>query len=308
MRSTYRRVLTRSILCALVITVLFLVACKETADVYSPAEWAEMWKKAGGWTPLPFPDSKYRPGAIIKVTETDGIRWVGDFDACRYPKEAFKPEKSYIPGLSFTKEKAFGAKAMINIRGITAGPAFDKVSKVNLQVQDHGADSLNLIALKVWWEDPNNRKKVSPVCMDELKQTDRYLITEAFRVSKGTYTLYDKSGAAIELKAPQLGDLLQFQPDIKYDVTSDGQYLLMSAWTEDRGAGNSPRIEVIVNWDAIKKREKTVKPKSALDGVPKGLPALLRGVAVKTPRRPVHGRVRAARGRDRQVRGPAPAP
>ena len=34
--------------------------------------------------------------------------------------------------------------------------------------------------------------------------------------------------------------------------------------------------EVIVNWDAIKRREKTVKPTSALDGVPKGLPALLR--------------------------------
>ena len=34
--------------------------------------------------------------------------------------------------------------------------------------------------------------------------------------------------------------------------------------------------EVIVNWDAIKRREKTAKPQSALDGVPKGLPALLR--------------------------------
>ena len=34
--------------------------------------------------------------------------------------------------------------------------------------------------------------------------------------------------------------------------------------------------EVIVNWDAIKRREKKQKPKSALDGVPQGLPALLR--------------------------------
>ena len=31
-----------------------------------------------------------------------------------------------------------------------------------------------------------------------------------------------------------------------------------------------------MNWDAIKRREKKVKPQSALDGVPKGLPALLR--------------------------------
>lgn len=34
--------------------------------------------------------------------------------------------------------------------------------------------------------------------------------------------------------------------------------------------------EVIVNWDAIKRREKKEKAKSALDGVPQGLPALLR--------------------------------
>ena len=34
--------------------------------------------------------------------------------------------------------------------------------------------------------------------------------------------------------------------------------------------------EVIVNWDAIKRREKENKPDSALDGIPKGLPALLR--------------------------------
>ena len=34
--------------------------------------------------------------------------------------------------------------------------------------------------------------------------------------------------------------------------------------------------EVVLNWDAIKRREKAAKPKSALDGIPKGLPALLR--------------------------------
>lgn len=34
--------------------------------------------------------------------------------------------------------------------------------------------------------------------------------------------------------------------------------------------------EVILNWDAIKKQEKTEKPKSALEGIPGGLPALMR--------------------------------
>lgn len=34
--------------------------------------------------------------------------------------------------------------------------------------------------------------------------------------------------------------------------------------------------EVIINWDAIKRKEKEKRPESALEGVPKGLPALLR--------------------------------
>lgn len=34
--------------------------------------------------------------------------------------------------------------------------------------------------------------------------------------------------------------------------------------------------EVVLNWDAIKQREKTAQPGSAIDGIPKGMPALMR--------------------------------
>lgn len=214
---------------ALFIAVVLLASCNEVTDVYTPSEWVTMLKQAGGWAPLPFPDSKYRPGSIIKVTDNEGIkeiRWIGHLEACKYPEEVLKVEKSYIPGITFKKGKDFGANAMINFRGISAGPAFDSVSKISLEVQDHGADAFRLINLKVWWEDPTNRKKVSSVCMDELKKPDYYLVTEAFRVSKGTYTLYDKTGAKIKLTAPKLGDLLQFQPDVKYEVTSEGKLVI----------------------------------------------------------------------------------
>jgi len=75
-------------------------------------------------------------------------------------------------------------------------------------------------------EDPDNREKVSQACMDELLQLDTYLVTEAFRVSKGKYTLYEKSGAAIKIDIPGIGKLLQFQPDIKYEITSDGSLVI----------------------------------------------------------------------------------
>ena len=132
-------------------------------------------------------------------------------------------EKSVIPSMNFSKSASFGANAVINFKGITAGPAFNRVSKVLLEVKDHGVDYLKLLHFKDWLMDPDNRSSVSPVCMDELKKPDVYLVTEAFRVSKGSYSLLDEKGAMIKLTLPKLGELLKFEPDVKYKVEADGK-------------------------------------------------------------------------------------
>lgn len=196
-----------------------ILACKGPADLYSPKEWRELFDTAGGWTPLPIPDSKYSPGAIIKVT--DGVYYVDDLESCRYPLKEFLKE-SYVPGISFTKAWEFGANAMISYKGIGAGPEFDKVSKVRMEVKDQGADALRVLKIKVWMQDPDNRGKVSQICMEELLKPNRYLITEAFRVSKGKYTLMDETGAAIKLKTGILGRFLKVEPNMNFQITSDG--------------------------------------------------------------------------------------
>jgi len=155
----------------------------------------------------------------------DELRWIDDLEACRYPLEEFET-KSYIPSIAFTKQWELGGSAIINVKGIKAGPKFDQVSKVRMEVIDHGADAFGLVKLKVWIENPDNRNKVSRVCMDQLLKPDYYLITEAFRVSKAKYTLYDKAGAAIKIETPALPNLLEFQPDVKYAVTSDGSLVV----------------------------------------------------------------------------------
>ena len=260
MKTKYSLGMFAVMMCGVFVVVFLIGSCKDVTVVYTPQEWVEMLKKAGGWVPLPFPDSKYRPGAIIKVTEEEGIkgiRWIGHLESCNYPSEVLKVEKGYTPAIEFKKGKDFGAEATINFKGITAGPGFDKVSKVVLDVQDHGADAFKLIDLKVWWEKPNNRKKVSSVCMNELKKPNHYLITEALRVSKGAYTLYDKTGAKIKLTAPKLGDLLQFQPDVKYEVTSEGKLVI------DQPAYFAVRMAVRVGDDFEVLGEQTKQPETA---------------------------------------------
>lgn len=204
--------------------LVLIAGCKEVKDIYSPKEWRDLFKDAGGWTPLPFPDSKYKPGSIIKVGD-DGVRWIDHLDACRYPTEVLEME-SYVPSITFTKKWEFGASAIINFKGITVGPDFKRISKIRMEVIDQGADAFRILKLKVWMEIPANREKVSQICTDELSKPDRYLVTEAFRVSKGRYVLYDKNGVAIKIETPILRDLLQFQPDVKYEVMSDGSLVI----------------------------------------------------------------------------------
>ena len=214
------------LLALLLVASSWTPACKNASNIYSPQELLDALDKAGGWAPLAIPDSKYRPGSIIKIDEDGTVRWIDHLDTCGYPAEVLAPEPGDIPKVTFTKSYDVGASALLNVKGIEAGPEFNKVSKTQLSIQEHSADALRLIGLQVWMEDPDNVSSVSSACMDELLKPNRFLVTEAFRVSKGTYTLFDQSGAAIKLKAPELGSLVQLQPDVKYEVTAEGSLVI----------------------------------------------------------------------------------
>ena len=203
-----------------------LIGCKNVADVYSPKEWRELFEKAGGWTPLPIPDSKYRPGSILKITD-ESIWWIDDLEGgCKYPLKEFEVESS-MPNIKFEKKWEFGAGGILQFKGIKAGPKFDQLSSVRMEVVDQGADAIRLLKLKAWMQDAANAGKVSPVCMEQLAKVDYYMVSEAFRVSKAKYTLLDKSGAAIKLETPLIiKEFFQIQPDVKYEVTTDGSMII----------------------------------------------------------------------------------
>ena len=203
-----------------------LLACSSDAgDVYSPAEWRDLFKEHG-WTALPIPDSKYEPGAIIKVTAQAGIRYIDHLRTCGYPAEVLAPEVGKIPAISFAKSREIGAAAMLNIKGIGAGPEFSNVASSRLEIDEHSADALRLVALRIWQETPGNLEGNARFCVEALEKPDYYLITEAFRVAKGRYALYDKSGAKLKLSLANLGRLLKFEPDVKVEVTGEGELVI----------------------------------------------------------------------------------
>lgn len=201
---------------------LSVASCRNVQDVqaiYSPEEWRKLLASAGGWVPLPFPDGKYRPGSIIQLDDS-GLRWIDTLSSCRYPDQFV--ERGSIPAINFTKSKAFGADVLLNYTGIEAGPGFDRIKRVTLKVSEHSADALKLLALRVWQEEPANRRSISSVCMEELTKPNMYLVTEAFVVSKGTYSLFDEAGVKLKLTVPALSQLLSVGGEVGYEVTAEG--------------------------------------------------------------------------------------
>lgn len=213
--------------------VLALVGCEPDAgDIYSPEAWRKLFED-NGWVPLPFPESKYVPGTIVKIDPKadpeNGIRYVDHLKSCGYPAEVLAPEVGKIPAISFTKAREIGADALLNIQGIEAGPEFEKVARARLTVSDHSADALRLIALQIYEEThPDGAWRT---CKAALQKPGYYLINEAFRVSKGRYTLYDQSGGKLKLNVAELGRLIKFAPDVSYQVTGEGELEIASPVT-----------------------------------------------------------------------------
>lgn len=205
---------------------LISTTCKSTSitDVYTPKEWREILG-TDGWVPLPLPDSKYRPGSIIQVND-DGVRWITHLESCRYPADVTDPVPGTSPNITFSKKRRIDAELLGRMKGISAGPSFETIKNATLQVREHGADSFDLGKFLVWLEDPDNRDSVSEVCMNMLKKPDHYLVTESFRVSKGEYTLYDKTGAAIELDAPALEEILDLEVGGGAEWTNEGTLVI----------------------------------------------------------------------------------
>ena len=212
------------------VVALTLPRCNDAGDVYSLAEWRDVLKGNGNWHFVKVPDSKLVPGSIVKITKDDGLSWIDSLQSCGIPAallaglDAGNPDALVIRGASpkieFKKSKEYSADAVLNVAGIKAGPEFNNLGKVALTIGDNGGDALRLIRLKSWIQ--ANAAAFNPACLDELQKPDRYLVAKSFRFSSATYSFFDKSGAKVKLTVPQLGKIVQLEPNVKFEVTTEG--------------------------------------------------------------------------------------
>lgn len=214
------------------------------SDLMTPRELVEFFQPP--WIVINLPSSLYYPGAVVEVTEQEGIQWLGDGRQC-FTGGVLKPEKGATPQWTLTKQSTFNASMMANIKGITLGPEFKKDGKVSLKIENAETEVIDVIKLFDWML--ANKDKISESCRKYLLSKNVFLIREAYRVDKASYTLYDQKGAKLSLGGEKLKDLLKLSADFKYEVTGDGALAISSpvyiAFRRAKFIGLSERPEVL---------------------------------------------------------------
>jgi len=179
---------------------------------------------ANNWIALPIPDSKMGPGAVVKVTKSGATveaRWLGDFRRCGVTDKDMGVVKGKFPALGVGEDfsvKASFAASLLERLGLRAEA--EKVNGAVLKIDEAGGDAIDLLALKIWLEMPANKKNFPAACNDFLAQDDVYLVSEAFRISKGSYELIDKNGAKLSLNAAVAGKSID--ADFSGSIGSNG--------------------------------------------------------------------------------------
>jgi hypothetical protein len=200
-----------------------LRACNPTVEnTYAPDELVKFYV-ANDWVPLPMPDSKFSPGVIFELVTNPKptVRYISDIQTCGIPDDVGKPVVGSSPPITFSKKSDYGADAVLQVKGVEAGPEFSKVRSVTLSEEDHGGDALNLLKIKIWLADPANANKIPQACKDFLDAPNHYIAGESYRVSKGKYTLHGDGGVTFKLTGLKT-KILNLGANFHGTVTSDG--------------------------------------------------------------------------------------
>lgn len=191
-----------------------------------PAEQAKATSaayKAGGWIPLQEPDSRFVPGTIFEAVPGQWPRWVSSLESCGVPKDVLNAISNNTGSFKYTGDSGYGAKAVLAVHGVTAGPDFSAARTATFAQSDAGASAIDIIKLGVWLH--KNPSSFSELCRNYLSKETVFVAQESYRVGIGTYTLRDSSNAVVSLKGLQT-KILNLSADANAKITGDSSLTL----------------------------------------------------------------------------------
>lgn len=186
---------------------LFILAICGTLSVISTSaqvvSHSDLKKLYGSrWIPLPLPDSRIGPGAIITIKKGQ-VGWESNLSSCGAPAAVLAATTSAGSILTFKANAEYGADAALSIGEVTVGPEFKKVKKVTLKADNHKPYGLDRIKLGTWFNDP--KTELSGECKKFLARNDVFIVQEAYEIAKGSFTFFGDNNSKISLSGISVG-------------------------------------------------------------------------------------------------------
>ena len=177
-----------------------------------PPPLAELLTEAG-YTPLAIPDSKMGPGAVVELASSlrggdPSVNYVGDFRECGVPPDVLGLVEGAAPPTTFQQVLqteagvSVSSGALLGLEGVRVGPQFSAVQSVSLRLEQAGGDAIDRLRLGNWLSEPGNSSRMPRFCREILGRPNLYIVTEAFRISRGRYDLYGADRQTIDLSVP----------------------------------------------------------------------------------------------------------
>lgn len=210
-------------MCFPILSLPLLTGCLtgNVEDVWTPQVLSDSLASKG-WHILYPPDSKFGPGVIMRLDENNVPHFVGTLNACKLT-DALDVIPGAAPSINFKKTTGYSASILLTIKGVASlGPEISRVKSVDLQISDSGADAIDLLKFQVAYTDPANAGIIPNACKSYFTANNHYLVNEAFRVSKATYTLHQEDGAKLKVTDGLIGKLLNLGGELGAEVTADG--------------------------------------------------------------------------------------
>lgn len=232
--SRSRQVSSRKLILVLSIAVgwtMSIVACSHSVKApvgpgMVPAKQAKATiaaYKAGGWVPLQEPDSRFTPGTIFEAAPKQWPRWVSSLASCGVPEDVLSPVTSNTGSFRYSGDSTYGVKAVLGIKGVTAGPDFSRAQTATFVQSGAGASAIDIIKVGEWLS--KNPSAFSSLCGRYLSKPNMFVAQESYRVGSGTYTLKDSKNAALNLKGFQF-KILDLSADANAKITGESSLVL----------------------------------------------------------------------------------
>jgi hypothetical protein len=171
-----------------------------TSQILKQADLQKVYGKR--WLPLPLPDSRVGPGAIVTIKKGE-VAWESSLDRCGAPPVVLKPVPGSDSSINATTEAEYGADAALKIAGVSIGPEFSKVKKTSLKLEEHHPEALDRIRLGEWFHKAGT--ELSAECQKFLAEKDVFIVQESYKAGKGRVTLYDQKGAKLSVGGLNVG-------------------------------------------------------------------------------------------------------